>query len=178
MTMADRSNEANYRARQQRLPAYLGDHAAPTPLENGSEADEATCPAFGFLRGQHERAVMVEFRRRNGNSEWFAYSCLVSFRHDPSVGLLMKFTGDVLTLVLVRGSNLDVPVGEGTVNLTDRGVQRHRVTFVREMGEEELRQVGDSGPTIDRIEIGEFVAVHEMREWLKKRAPAFLPPPV
>jgi hypothetical protein len=171
--MADRRDESAYRARTPRQPSFLGDHAEPEPLP---ESDEDSCAAFGFLRGHHERAVMVEFRLRNGNSEWFAYSCLVSFRHNPSAGLLLRFTGDVLTLVLVAGSNLDAPVGEGTVNLTDRGLQRHRVTFVREMDEQELRRTGDSGPTIDAIDIAEFETVQEMRDWLKTRAPAFLRP--
>ena len=168
------ADDSNYRARNPRLPSYLGEHAAP---EVQVDSDEETCPAFGFLRGQHERGVAVEFRLRNGNSEWFAYSCLVSFRHDPSVGLLLRFTGDALTLVLVGGSNLDAPVGEATVNLTDRGLQRHRITFVREMDEEELRRVGSTGPTIDGIDIAEFETIQEMRDWLKERAPAFLRPP-
>lgn len=165
------ADDSNYRGRNPRLPAYLGEHVAQE-VQAGS--DEETCAAFGFLRGQHERGVTLEFRLRNGNSEWFAYSCLVSFRHDPSVGLLLRFTGDVLTLVLVSGSNLDAPVGEGTVNLTDRGLQRHRITFVREMDEEELRKAGEGEPTIDDIEIGEFETTQDMREWLKERAPAFL----
>ncbi|HJT77872.1 MAG TPA: hypothetical protein VJ739_11785 [Gemmataceae bacterium] len=168
------ADDSKYRVRNPRLPSYLGEHAAP---EVGAESDEETCPAFGFLRGQHERAVMLGFRLRNGNSEAFAYSCLVSFRHDPSVGLLLRFTGDGLTLVLVSGSNLDAPVGEGTVNLTDRGLQRHRVTFLREMDEDELQKAGEGVPTIDGIDIGEFETVQEMRDWLKERAPAFLRAP-
>jgi hypothetical protein len=171
--MADRPDGNAYRARNTRVPSFLGEHTAP---EVKADSDEDSCPAFGFLRGQHEKAVLVEFRLRNGNSEWLAYSCLVSFRHNPSAGLLLRFTGDVVTLVLVSGSNLDVPVGEGTVNLTDRGLQRHRVTFVREMDEEELRKTGDSGPTIDAIDIAEFETVQDMRDWLKRRAPAFLRP--
>ena len=79
-----------------------------------------------------------------------------------------------MTLVLIRGSNLDALVGEGTVNLTDRGLQRHRILWVREMDEQELRRVGERGPTIDRIEVGEFESQEEMQEWLKKVAPAFM----
>jgi hypothetical protein len=172
--MADRADGNAYHAHLSRAPSYLSEHG---PVNTGLESDEDTCPAFGFLRGQHERAVALEFRLRNGNSEWYAYSCLVSFRHDPSVGLLLRFTGDVvLTLILVSGSNLDAPVGEGTVNLTDRGLQRHRVTFVREMDEEELRKASNARPSIDAIDIAEFETVQEMREWLKRRAPAFLRP--
>jgi hypothetical protein len=139
------------------------------------EAGEAeSCSAFGYLRGIRDRALALEFRYRDGNSEWFSYNLLASWRFDPSVGLLLKFTGDVVTLVLIRGSNLDALVGEGTVNLTDRGLQRHRILWVREMDEQELRRVGDRGPTIDRIEVGEFESQEEVREWLKKVAPAFV----
>jgi hypothetical protein len=172
--MADKPDGNVSRHRNPRTPNYLNDYAGP---EAGADSDEDTCPAFGFLRGQHERAVALEFRLRNGNSEWFAYSCLVSFRHNPSVGLLLRFTGDVLTLVLVSGSNLDAAVGEGTVNLTDRGLQRHRVTFIREMDEDELKKAGEAAPTIDGIDIAEFESVQEMREWLKEKAPAFLRQP-
>ncbi len=150
------------------------------PKDKGGEKDtdeEASCPAFGYMRGLRERALAVEFRLRTGDSEWLSYSCLVSWRHNPSVGLLLKFTGDVVTLVLIRGSNLDVLVGQSMVNLTDRGFQRHRIVWVREMDEAELRKAGDGQPTIDRIEVGEFEVQEELQEWLKKAAPAFLRKP-
>jgi hypothetical protein len=50
------------------------------------------------------------------------------------------------------------------VTLTDRGLQRHRILWVREMDEQELRQVGQRGPTIDRIEVAEFESQEELRE--------------
>jgi hypothetical protein len=34
--------------------------------------------------------------------------------------------------------------------------------------------LGETGPTIDSIEIGEFATYEERREWLKKKAPAFV----
>jgi hypothetical protein len=34
--------------------------------------------------------------------------------------------------------------------------------------------VGQSGPTIDRIEVAEFESGEELREWVKKAAPAFM----
>ena len=78
------------------------------------------------------------------------------------------------TLVLIRGSNLDALVGDKGINLTDRGFQRHRILWVREMGEGELRQVGEAGPTIDRIEVAEFETAEVMRDWLTKNAPVFV----
>jgi hypothetical protein len=41
------------------------------------------------------------------------------------------------------------------------------------MSEEEIRQVGDSGPTIDSIQIAEFESHKALKEWLSKTAPAF-----
>jgi hypothetical protein len=150
---------------------------APPPARGKEpESDEEACAAFGYLRGLQDRALEVEFRRRDGTSEAYPYSCLASRRFDPSVGLLLKYTADVVTLVLICGSNLDMPV-KGTVNLTDRGFQRHRITWVREMDEDELRRVGDSGPTIDAIHIAAFETAKEQHDWLKKMAPAFLRTP-
>jgi hypothetical protein len=139
----------------------------------GQDSEEGTCPAFGYLRGLAARALAIEFRFRTGDSEWFSYNLLASWRHNPSVGLLLKFTGDVVTLVLIRGSNLDALVNDA-VNLTDRGLQRHRILWVREMDEDELRRVGEGGPTIDRIEVAEFESGEELQDWLKKKAPAFV----
>ena len=136
--------------------------------------DEESCPAFGFLRGVHERGLALELRLRDGDREWFPYSLLGSWRYNPSAGLLLKFTGDVVTLVLIRGSNLDAAVNQGGMNLTDRGLQRHRVTWVREMDEEELRTVGEGGPTIDSIEVAEFESQEQLTEWLRANAPSFV----
>ncbi len=149
--------------------------AAPRPAPAvAPESDAAECPAFGYLRGLDSRALAVEFRFREGNSDWFSYSLLASWRYNPSVGLLLKFTSDVTTMVLIRGSNLDALVGDTAVNLTDRGFQRHRILWVREMDERELRQSENIGPTIDRIEVAEVDTQDDQRKWLTKAAPPFL----
>jgi hypothetical protein len=98
-------------------------------LADAELAEEESCAAFGFLRGVRDRGTMLEFRFANGNSDWFAYNLLASFQFNPSVGILLRFGGDVVTMVLIRGSNLDLPVNDSSVNLTDRGLQRHRITF-------------------------------------------------
>jgi hypothetical protein len=41
------------------------------------------------------------------------------------------------------------------------------------MTEEEIRQVGDSGPTIDSIEVAECQSQAALKEWLTEHAPAF-----
>jgi len=83
-----------------------------------------------------------------------------------------------VTLVVIRGSNLDALLPERGINLTDRGLQRHRITYVREMADAELRRAGRGEPTIDRIELAEFDSQEEMREWIKKNEPRFLRPAI
>jgi hypothetical protein len=142
--------------------------------ESEPDGIEACCSAFGYLRGIRERADALEFRFRDGNSTWFPYRWLGNWEFNPSEGLLLKFSGDVVYLVLIRGSNLDRPLTDSTINLTSAGLQKHRVLWVREMKEEEIRQIGKSGPTIDRIEVVEFESHEALRAWLGKTAPAFL----
>lgn len=46
--------------------------------------------------------------------------------------------------------------------------------WVREMSKEEIQQVGETGPTIDSIEVGEFETREALSEWVKKKAAAFI----
>jgi hypothetical protein len=162
---------------QERLKRILDakESAASLPKKEaeGEEA-EISCGAFGFLRGIRDLPGALELRFRDGNSTWFPYGWLGPWQYNPSEGLLLKFSGDLVYLVLIRGSNLDKPLNEGAINLTTGGLQRHRVVWIREMSEEDIRQVGESGPTIDRIEVAEFESQDALREWLGKNAPAFL----
>jgi hypothetical protein len=150
-------------------------HAVP-PLKKEADADEgeASCAAFGYLRGIRDLPGSVEFRFRDGNSIWFPYALMGPWKYNPSEGLLLKFSGDLVYLVLIRGSNLDKPLSEGAINLTTGGLQRHRVVWIREMSTEEIRQVGETGPTIDSIQVVEFESQADVKEWLKTNAPAFL----
>ena len=164
---------------QDRLRKSLfADEKTPAPSRKESEqGEEASCAAFGYLRGIRDASASIEFRLRSGNSMWFPYSWLGPWRYNPSEGLLLKFSGDVVSLVLIRGSNLAKPLADGSINLTHAGLQRHRVLWIREMTEEEIERVGENGPTIDSIIIGEFTDHESRREWLKTNAPAFLSDP-
>lgn len=134
----------------------------------------AACKAFGYLRGIRDHAAAVEFRFRNGNSVWFPYNWLGNWSFNPSEGLLVKFSGDLVYLVLIKGSNLDRPLQDGAATLTHVGLQRHRLLWVREMTEEEIRHVGETEPTIDSIEVAEFETHAALKGWLQERAPAFI----
>jgi hypothetical protein len=148
--------------------------ARPPKIETEADEGEASCEAFGYLRGIRDQSGSVEFRFRDGNSVWFPYGWLGPWKYNPSEGLLLKFSGDLVYLVLIRGSNLDMPLGEGTINLTTGGLQRHRVMWIREMTEEAIRRVGETGPTVDSIQVAECESQAEVKEWLTEHAPAFL----
>ncbi len=140
------------------------------------EAVEEECAAFGYLRGIREQAVSLEFRLRTGNTQSFPYSWLGPVLYDPSVGLIAKFSGDLVYLILIRGSNLDAILPGRAVNLTDRGILRHRILWVREMDPEESRRIGQNEPTVDRIDIAECESHDDVRAWLKKVAPGIMRP--
>jgi hypothetical protein len=162
---------------QDRLKGILHQEKPPAHLpkkEADAEEAEVSCGAFGYLRGIRDLPGAVEFRFRDGNSAWFPYNWLGPWRYNPSEGLLLKFSGDLVYLVLIHGSNLDKPLNEGAINLTTGGLQRHRVVWIREMSEEDIRQVGEGGPTIDSIQVEEFESQAALKEWLRKNAPAFL----
>jgi hypothetical protein len=159
--------------RLQRNPHLAGFAGILHAKEGDSEEAEASCGAFGYLRGLNAASVAIEFRFRDGNSIWFNYALLGTWQYNPSEGLLLRFSGDIIYLVLIRGSNLDKPL-EGAINLTHAGLQRHRVLWVHEMSEEEILQVEEAGPSIDSIEVGEFESHAELKDWLGKKAPGFL----
>jgi hypothetical protein len=158
--------------RRPSLPGLTG--SAPRPAgDPREEGDEAACRAFGFLRGQRDRALMVEFRLATGDTVAFPYNLLGPIRYNPSTGLLLRFAGDVVTLVLIRGSNLAAAVDGGSVNLTDRGLHRHRVVWVREMDVGEVAAAGRSEPTVDAIVVAEFDTPAAASDWIRRVAPAF-----
>ena len=89
-------------------------------------------------------------------------------KYNPSAGLLLKFTGDLIYLVLIEGSNLNAPV-KGAVSLYDRGIQRHRVTWVREMSRAEREKAAEREVTIERIHLLSHRPDEEPKgvEWLE-----------
>jgi hypothetical protein len=168
------TDKPTHRERLQGILHQKGHAAQPPKMEMETEGGEASCEAFGYLRGIRDQAGAVEFRFRDGNSAWFPYGWLGPWRYNPSEGLLLKFSGDLVYLVLIRGSNLDMPLNEASINLTTGGLQRHRVMWIREMTEGDIKNVGVKGPTIDSIEVAEFESQSDLKEWLSKKAPAFL----
>jgi hypothetical protein len=117
------------------------------------EADDVACPSFGYLRGIRERADNIEFRReREGDSLSFPYHWLGPKRYHPSSGIVLLFVGSELYLVTLRGRNLN-RLGEAGVSLYERGILRHRVTWVREVKREESEALPKEECVVERIAI-------------------------
>lgn len=174
--MTDDKDKPTYLERISLKGILHSDRPGAPSSNKDSEGDgaEGSCAAFGYLRGIADHAAHLEFRFNNGKSRWFPYHWLGTWEHNPSEGLLLKFTGDIVYLVLIRGSNLDRPLNEGSINLTRGGLQRHRVLWIKEMTEDDIKKVGETGPTIDSIEVAQFESQAAIKEWLEKKAPAFL----
>jgi hypothetical protein len=117
------------------------------------EEDEAARPAFGFLRGVRDRALNIEFRReREGDCFSFPYSWLGPSRFHPSVGLVLLFSGSELFLVTIQGRNLNT-LGETGLSLYERGILRHRVTYVRELAKADSKSLPEGECVVDHIEV-------------------------
>ena len=168
------TDKPTYQDRLRSIAHADGDSKPSQKPEAEGDEGEGSCRAFGYLRGLRDHASAVEFRFRDGNSIWFPYGWLGPWQYNPSEGLLLKFSGDLVYLVLIRGSNLDLPLKDGAANLTTGGLQRHRVLWIREMTKEDIKQIGEKGPTIDRIEVAEFESHAEVNAWISKHAPAFI----
>jgi hypothetical protein len=136
--------------------------------------NDYTCSAYGFVRANGEELNSLELRLPENNSIWLPYQWLGIWQYNPSFGLLLRFSGDIIILVLVRGSNLDQPLNDGSLTLMRGGLQRQRILYLRQMTPDEIRQVGTKGPTISSIEIAEFTSKEAAREWQRKHAPGFL----
>ena len=165
-------NTTGHRNRLNSQPHLAGKVSGNGP--NPPDENEEACAAFGYLRGLHERANAVEFRLKNGNSVWFPYNWLGNWKFDPSVGLLLKFSGDLVYLILIRGTNLDRPIEDSGIDLIRAGLQRHRVVWVREMSDDGIQGTAEDGPTVDCIEIAEFESHDTLKQWLGQNAPSFI----
>src|SRR5262245_30130724 len=107
----------------------------------GPADEEGASAAFGYLRGVRDRALTIAVHRpAEGDTVTGPSSSLGPTRLHPSLGLRMLFTNSDLFLVTLRGRHLSLPVAEG-LDLYERGIARHRVTWVREVPPEEARRL-------------------------------------
>ncbi|MEW4569521.1 hypothetical protein AB1L88_16775 [Tautonia sp. JC769] len=115
------------------------------PPEPGDDlADDLGC--FSWLRGMRERSPMLEFRLKDGRSIAYDYALLRKVVFDPSEGITLKFDEET---VRIEGRNLALEATPGIHLL--RGIQGHRVPWVRELGEAELIAAGDRVTVVERL---------------------------
>lgn len=130
--------------------------------------DEDQCRAFGYLRGLADHARSLELRFADGNRESYPYTWLGPAKFNPSAGILLKFVGDLVYVVFIEGANLNALVNN-SISLYDRGILRHRITWVREMSRQEVEKTDQGEVTVERIRAVSYRPDDEPKdvEWLK-----------
>ena len=103
--------------------------------------------AFGWLRGMHERAVMLELRKANGNILAVGYGWLERADFNPSEGITLHVVG---RQIRIRGRNLNAEV-RPLVRLF-QGITRHRVPWVQEVNEPALMRAAKGETVVEAIE--------------------------
>ena len=112
-------------------PASDPGAASPEP----DDTEDLGC--FGWLRGQKERSVMLELRKRTGTVRAISYARIEKLDFDPSDGITLHAGGEKIR---IKGRNLNAEI-RPQVRLF-QGLTRHRVPWVQEVGQR-ITAVGD-----------------------------------
>src|ERR1700723_2388321 len=67
-------------------------------LEFAEEEQEEKYKAFSTISADRQQKQMVIFRLLDDNYEAFAYSYLVRVKFNPSVGIVLDFSGNIVTI--------------------------------------------------------------------------------
>jgi hypothetical protein len=103
--------------------------------------------AFGFLRGLHERSVMVSLRKKSGEIMAVGYTFIDRMTLDPSEGITL-FCGS--RSIRIRGRNLNQEV-RPHVSLF-HGLTRNRVPWIAEADQAAVLQAAKNALVIESIE--------------------------
>lgn len=106
--------------------------------------DDLGC--FGWLRGQRERAAMIELRKRDGNILAVGYGWLEKIAFDPSDGITLYLAGQTIR---IAGRNLNVEIRPG-VRLFE-GMTRHRIPWLREVARGESLRSPEGACVVESI---------------------------
>jgi hypothetical protein len=123
--------------------------AAAEPQAADSE-QEVNAGAFGFLRGARERALMLEFRLKDGNSKAYSYALLDRATFDASDGIRLRFSSEE---VRVTGQALKGGSGSGAASLFEL-ILRHKATWIQESSRADYLQTQPGSPIVESISIG------------------------
>jgi hypothetical protein len=130
----------------------LEKYAAPRPAEVEKPEEQAGVAddlgAFGYLRGVHDRALMLEFRFKNGKRRGLGYAWLHDVEFDPSEGITLHFGGHK---VKITGRNLNADV-QPNVRLF-AAILRHRVPWIQEADGPTMMVASKGATVIEGIEV-------------------------
>ena len=116
------------------------------PSRPGEEEPPADYGAFGWLRGSHERAAMLELRKKDGSIIAYPYAWLFPAKFNPSEGITLKFGSEEVKIV---GRNLNAEVRQGVRLFA--GITRHRVPWIQEADEPAAMAAGKSATVVEAI---------------------------
>ena len=100
----------------------------PPAAEQEGEADDLG--SFGWVRGNRERSLMLELRKKTGNVVAISYAMLHKIEFDPSAGITLWFPGQKIVL---HGQQLNAEQ-RPNVRLFE-GLTRHKVPWIQEVSQ-------------------------------------------
>ena len=109
------------------LDRYTRGGSSSPGFQEGGAAEAESIGCFGWLRGQRDRALMLELRKKDGHAMAIAYSWLERVEFDPDRGITLYLPSQTIR---ITGSGLNAEV-RPAVRLFD-GIVRHRVSWIRE----------------------------------------------
>ena len=131
------------------LQQYLQPKPSEVEAEIVQKADDLDdLGAFGFLRGTHDRALMLELRHKDGTITAYPYAWLSKTRFNPSEGITLHFGTET---VKISGRNLNAELRQH-VRLFS-GIVRHRVPWIQEADEPSAMEAPRSAVVIEKIDL-------------------------
>ena len=103
--------------------------------------------AFGWLRGQRDRSVMLELRKKTGDILAIGYGWIERMEFDRSKGITLKCGGQEIR---IKGRNLNSEARQ-QVRLF-QGLTRHRVPWIQEADRASDLRADDKAVVIEAIE--------------------------
>ena len=132
--------------------SLLEKYAAPRPAEVEKPEEQAGVPddlgAFGYLRGMHDRALMLELRFKDGKRRALGYAWLHDAEFDPSEGITLYFGGK-------EGEDCrpQPQCGRAAERRLFAAILRHRVPWIQEADGPTALQAPKGATVIEGIEV-------------------------
>jgi hypothetical protein len=103
--------------------------------------------AFGFLRGLHERSVMVSLRKKSGDIHALGYGFIDRIAFDPSEGITI-FCGS--RSVRIKGKNLNKEVRPNVSLFV--GLTQHRIPWIAEADQTAVLHAARDAVVVEAID--------------------------